>query len=145
MIEYFKKVVFENYANIKGRARRSEYWYFFLATFILGIISSIIDSILGFKVEEVRFGAFQNSLQNGYISSLLNLLLLIPSITVSVRRLHDVGKSGWYLLLFFLPIIGWIWLLVLHCTDSDEGQNKYGPNPKGLGNDEIGEIGKFQE
>jgi uncharacterized membrane protein YhaH (DUF805 family) len=66
------------------------------------------------------------------LSGIYTLVILIPAIAVGVRRLHDVGKTGWMLLVAFIPIIGFIWLLVLFVTDSDQGSNKYGPNPKRL-------------
>lgn len=58
---------------------------------------------------------------------------LIPTIAVSVRRMHDIGKSGWWVLIAFVPLIGWIWYLILCCTDSQPGDNQYGPNPKNIG------------
>ena len=77
------------------------------------------------------------------VSNIYNLLIFIPSISVLLRRLHDAGKSGWYFFLLFLPIIGWIWLLVLLCMDSEPNSNEWGDNPKGYGNDNlINEIGK---
>ncbi|MEM7531642.1 MAG: DUF805 domain-containing protein, partial [Chloroflexota bacterium] len=66
----------------------------------------------------------------GFLGSLYSLAVFIPSLAVNVRRLHDVGKSGWMLLLILLPIIGWIWLLILNVREGDGGTNQYGPNPK---------------
>lgn len=107
------------YGTDKGRARRSEYWYFVLFNLLFGSVIGGIDALLG---------------NDGFITlgTLYALALFIPGIAVAIRRLHDVGKSGWMLLLYFLPIIGWIWLLVLMVTDSEPGENKYGPNPKGF-------------
>ncbi len=80
----------------------------------------------------------------GYVYAIYGLAVLLPSLGVSIRRLHDVGKSGWFLLIALIPLIGAIWLLVLFCTDSQAGVNKYGPNPKDFGNvDEIDEIGSY--
>ncbi|QYJ69193.1 DUF805 domain-containing protein [Flavobacterium litorale] len=118
MIEWYLKVVRDNYANFKGRARRSEYWYFVLFNIIVGIVLGIIDTYL-LNMEDFS-----------PLANIYNLVILIPSIAVSVRRLHDVGKSGWYYLLILLPIIGWIWLLVLFVTDGDNGPNEYGEDPK---------------
>ena len=97
MINWYKKVVFENYANFSGRARRSEYWYYTLMTVIISFILSIIDDLLGLK-----FGAKSSS---GILSSLYALAVFIPGLAVSVRRLHDIGKSGKLLLLFYIIII----------------------------------------
>jgi len=134
MIEWYKKVVFENYANFDGRARRSEYWYFALASGIISIILTIVDNITG-----LTFGAAET----GIISGLYSLLVLIPGIGVSVRRLHDVGKSGWFLLIIFIPIIGAIWLIILACTNGTQGPNEFGQDPKNDFN-EINEIGKVE-
>ena len=134
MIEWYKKVVFENYANFNGRARRSEYWYFALASGIISIVLNIIDRVAG-----SNFGIAET----GIISSLYSLLVLLPSIAVGVRRLHDVGKSGWFILIIFIPIIGAIWLLILACTEGDRGTNAYGPDPKNEF-DEINEIGTVE-
>ena len=113
--------VLRKYADFKGRARRKEYWMFVLFKFIFSIVAMILDNILGTAMEGVGYGLF-------YI--LYALAVFIPSLAVSVRRLHDVGKSGWMLLVGLIPIIGAIWLLVLMVTDSKPGENKYGPNPK---------------
>ncbi len=85
------------------------------------LVVMILDNVLGTAIEEVGYGLF-------YI--LYALAVLIPGLAVTVRRLHDVGKSGWMYLIVFIPIIGAIWLLVLTVTDSNPGDNQYGPNPK---------------
>lgn len=131
MIEWYKKVVFENYANFKGRARRSEYWYFVLANMIVAIIAMIIDKVAGLNFEPLPYGWL-------YIANAL--FTIVPGLAVAVRRLHDIGKSGWFFLIILIPFIGSIWLLVLFCKDSEEGTNKYGPNPDNLF-EEIEEIG----
>ena len=131
MIQWYKKVVIENYANFNGRARRSEYWYFTLANLILLTIGVILDNVLGINFGRIPYGP---------ISIFYYLAILIPGLAVIVRRLHDVGKSGWYFFISFIPFIGGIWLLVLFLTDSQAGDNQYGPNPKTA--DEVGQIGK---
>lgn len=121
----FLHVVRDNYFNFSGRARRREFWMYVLAVIILSIIVSIIDSVL--------FPNFmgESSLgSSGPLSSLLSLLLLIPGIAISVRRLHDTGRTGWWYLLVFVIIIGWIVLLIWFVQEGDEGTNKYGPDPK---------------
>jgi len=118
----------KRYAEFSGRSRRKEYWMFFLFSFILGIIASSIDTLLlGFPLEN-----------NGPVNAIVSLALLIPSLAVGVRRLHDTGRSGWWMLLIFAIIIGWIALLIFFVTDSDSGNNAYGPSPK-MGQD-IGDI-----
>ena len=102
---YFK--VLQNYATFSGRARRSEYWYFFLFNLIISLGFGIVCGLL-------RLPEFSN---------LYSLAVLVPSIAVAVRRMHDVGKSGWYIL---IPIYN----LVLACTEGDHGDNEYGANPK---------------
>jgi uncharacterized membrane protein YhaH (DUF805 family) len=131
MIEWYKKVVFENYANFSGRARRSEYWYFLLMNMIIAIVAIIIDSVSGLNIAPLPYG---------YVYIGYALLTLLPGLAVAVRRLHDVGKSGWFILISFIPFIGAIWLLVLFCSEGESNTNAYGPDPK---NDfeEINEIG----
>jgi uncharacterized membrane protein YhaH (DUF805 family) len=117
--------VLKKYATFSGRARRKEYWMFTLINIIISMIILAIDTaIAGGNIEN-----------KGVIGNIYSLALFIPSLAVSVRRLHDVNKSGWYLLLWLLPIIGWIWLLVLHVTEGDSGSNEYGNDPKSEGND----------
>ena len=94
---------------------------FFLFNIIIGFVLQFIDGIIG---------TFDPVSGYGLISGLYMLAVLIPGIAVGVRRLHDVGKSGWMLLIGFIPLIGAIWLIVLLATDSNPGDNKYGPNPK---------------
>ena len=113
--------VLKNYAVFSGRARRKEYWMFVLFNFIFSVIAMILDKILGLAFENVGYGP---------IYLLYCLAVFIPGLAVSVRRLHDIGKSGWFILISLIPFIGPIWLLVLMCTDSEPGENDYGPNPK---------------
>jgi uncharacterized membrane protein YhaH (DUF805 family) len=129
MIDWYKKVVFENYANFNGRARRSEYWYFVLMNLIILIIAAVLDSVLGFNFSPLPYG---------YLYFLIALATFLPGLAVAVRRLHDVGKSGWFYFIILIPIVGAIWLLVLFFTEGDQGENQYGPDPKG---EEISDIG----
>lgn len=137
MLDWWKKVVFDNYANFEGRARRSEYWYFGLMNLLLLIVPIII-----------MFTGIESGGTLYYIGLVLvvlaGLVLFIPSLAVAVRRLHDTGKSGWWYLIGVIPIvsyIGGIVLLVFYCSDSQAGSNKWGPNPKEGHFDEINEIG----
>jgi len=109
----------ENYCNFEGRAPRSEYWWFALFAVLLGIVTSIIDGILGTVTA--------NGI--GLISSIASLALIIPSIAVAVRRLHDTDRSGWFYLLNFIPIIGWIVLLVFFVQQGTNGRNRFGDDP----------------
>lgn len=113
--------VLKNYAGFSGRARRKEYWMFVLFNMIFGIIAMILDNVLGIAMEGIGYGP---------IYGLYLLAIIIPSIAVGVRRLHDVGKSGWMMLITFIPLIGAIWLLVLFVTDGNPDENQYGANPK---------------
>ncbi len=135
MIDWYKKVVLENYANFNGRARRSEYWYYTLVNIIILIIASILDNALGLTLGALPYGAFY---------CLYGLAVFIPGLAVAVRRLHDVNKSGWFLLIALIPLVGAIWLLVLFCTEGTKGENQYGADPKG-NFDEISQIGQAQE
>ena len=107
--------VLRKYAVFSGRARRKEYWMFGLVNIIIAIAILVIGIFAGI---------------NQILSSLYSLALIIPSIAVGIRRLHDIGRSGWWLFLNFLPIIGWIIVLIWMVKDSDESENQYGPNPK---------------
>jgi uncharacterized membrane protein YhaH (DUF805 family) len=121
-MNWFLKCI-RQYADFKGRARRTEYWMF---TLVCSIISYGLQIIAPFCGDA-------KLIISGFLM-IFGLVLLVPSFAVAVRRLHDVGKSGWFYLIVFIPIIGMIWLFVLFCTDSQYGENKWGPNPKGLGN-----------
>ena len=113
--------VLKKYAVFSGRARRKEYWMYVLFNFIFAVIAIILDNVLGLASKEIGYGP---------IYGLYVLATLIPSLAVSVRRLHDIGKSGWYLLVGIIPLIGGIWLLVLMATAGDMGENEYGADPK---------------
>lgn len=115
--------VLKQYADFRGRARRKEYWYFVLFNGIFALIAMGLDNLLG-----ITFSSFD--LYYGPIYLLYGLALLIPNLAVSVRRLHDIGKSGWWILISIIPIIGAIWLIILFVTDSQPGANKWGENPK---------------
>lgn len=126
--------VLKQYADFTGRARRQEYWMFILFHVIAFIVAIIIDSSLGLS--------FGPEIPYGWFYVLYALATFIPALAVSVRRLHDIGKSGWWYLIGLIPLIGYIWLIVLFCTDGEHGTNKWGDNPKGLGNNgAIDQIG----
>jgi len=109
--------VWKKYAVFDGRARRREYWTFFLVHFIIGCILRFVESFADI--------AFESSLYWSYWGA-----VFLPGMAVSVRRLHDTGRSGWWNLIALVPIFGAIVLLAFAVQDSDSGENQYGPNPK---------------
>lgn len=117
------KTCINKYATFRGRARRSEYWWFYLACFILSIAGSILAAFLA-------FAGVDYELANNGISLLILLAVFLPSLSVGVRRLHDIGRSGWWLLLGFIPFVGAIVLIVWFCQDSKLEANEYGESPK---------------
>jgi len=140
MIELYKKTVFENYANFNGRARRSEYWYFVLAQILIVFGMLAVGSFLGMFFDNSEDGFFMAL----GLFGLYFLAILIPYLALIVRRMHDIGKSGWFYLVRFVPVIGGIWILVLLCTEGNFGSNEYGPDPKEEF-DEINKIGSVEE
>ncbi|MGI2327571.1 DUF805 domain-containing protein [Planococcus sp. YIM B11945] len=112
--------VFKKTFVFSGRSRRKEYWMFILITAIISIVLTILDMVLGLDITE----------DTGLLSGLFSLILIIPTLSVTIRRLHDIGKSGWWILLCLIPIIGWIVLFIFSVLDSQAGTNIYGPNPK---------------
>ena len=132
----------KNYANFTGRARRSEFWFFILFQFIIMFSILVLSNFFG------DFSAVDDD-SNPLASLPMILYFLyfaatfIPSLAVTARRLHDMGKSGTWFFIYFIPLIGGIWLLVLLFTDSEPGMNKWGYNPKEEGRNEIDEIGNY--
>ena len=115
-MEWYLKVL-RQYADFDGRARRTEYWMFTLINQLISLSLSALQYLLDVSLF-------------GIISSIYSIAVLIPTIAVAIRRLHDIGKSGWFLLLAVIPIIGAIWLLVLFVTDGNPHENEYGPDTK---------------
>ena len=112
--------VLSNYANFSGRARRSEYWYFVL-------LSVIVSAVLG-VLAQIPFLGMVATLLSGVWS----LAIIVPSLALGWRRLHDIGKSGIWFLIVLVPLVGEILLFIWMCKDSQPGENQYGPNPKGF-------------
>lgn len=111
------------YVQFGGRARRAEYWWFILFSILVGVLTSLLDIALGTD--------FENSAASGGLFGLIaNLALLLPSLAVAVRRLHDLDRSGWWLLIGLIPILGAIVLLVFFVQDGTPGVNRFGPSPK---------------
>lgn len=115
--------VLRKYAVFTGRARRKEYWFFILFNIIVSIVLGFADGLMG---------TFSLDAGIGLLGGLYSLAVLLPSIAVSVRRLHDIGRSGWWLLIALIPIIGAIVLIVFFVLDSNADENEFGANPKAL-------------
>ena len=124
-MQYFKKCVLENYANFEGRARRKEYWHFVLFNGIAGVVAELIDKLIG-------SGQFADGAGIGWVSLVVSLALVVPGLAVAVRRLHDIGKSGWSYFVILIPLVGAFVFLYWMLIDGDAGDNAYGPNPKAL-------------
>jgi uncharacterized membrane protein YhaH (DUF805 family) len=152
-MEWYIKVL-QNYAYFKGRARRREYWMFNLINFIIVFLMIILDRITNLTFGDFFYnymyeffhgpyngigirGVIDTSdpltifiFNYGILTWFYSIFVFIPSLAVSVRRLHDIGKSGWMILINLIPIFGSIWLLVLYLTDSEYTTNAYGTSPK---------------
>ncbi len=113
--------VLQKYTDFSGRARRMEYWMFTLINTIIYFVLMLIDSTLGFTAGSSMFGI---------LTMLYALGVLIPGLAVTVRRLHDIGRSGWWIFISLVPVVGGIVLLVFMFMDSEPGSNAYGPSPK---------------
>ncbi len=112
----------KKYAVFSGRSRRMEYWYFVLFNIIVAIVLAGIDALLG---------TFSSSSSIGLLSGIYGLAVIIPSLAVTVRRLHDIDRSGWWIFINLIPLIGAIVLLVFAVSEGTAGNNRYGPSPKG--------------
>jgi uncharacterized membrane protein YhaH (DUF805 family) len=115
--------VLSQYVGFGGRARRSEYWWFVLFAILVGIVTTLLDAALGTDFEG-------SATSSGLLSLIANLVLLLPSLAVAVRRLHDTDRSGWWILIGLIPLIGAIVLLVFFVQDGTPGPNRFGPSPK---------------
>ena len=113
--------VLKKYAQFSGRSRRKEYWFFVLFNIIISVLLTIVDGFIG---------TFDVDSGWGMLSGIYSLAVFIPSLAVGFRRLHDTGRSAWWLLLFLIPIIGTIVIIVFLALDSEEGENQYGASPK---------------
>ena len=102
------------YADFSTRSRRMEYWMFLLVNIVISLVLGLVGRMVGLR----------------FISAVYSIFVFVPGLAVSVRRLHDIGRSGWWLLLCFVPILGWLVLLFFDVQDSQPGDNEYGPNPK---------------
>ena len=124
----------KRFADFSGRARRREFWSWVLFVWIAMFALMILDSMLGLGGSATGYaegGSVGFNLKGGLLTLLFAVAALIPSLSVSVRRLHDVGKSGWMLLLWLIPLLGWLYLLYLYLQPGTAGPNAYGADPKG--------------
>lgn len=113
-MNYYISVLTKNYANFNGRARRLEYWMFVLFNIIVGVILAVLAAATNLVI----------------LPGIYSLAIMLPTVALSVRRLHDISKSGAWLLILFIPLVGGIWFLILTCTEGTAGANEYGEHPK---------------
>ena len=111
----------KKYAVFSGRSRRTEFWYFVLFNIIVTLVLSVIDRLIGTVIGASNLGI---------LSGIYSLAVVIPTLAVTVRRLHDIDRTGWWILLGLIPLIGAIVLLVFYLTPGTPGSNRYGPDPK---------------
>ena len=125
MKKYYLDILTNKYADFNGRARRKEYWMWTLYYTIVLLFAMVLDNVLG-----LNFELFGQDLGYGWLYVTVGITHSIPGLGIVIRRLHDVGKSGWFYLIILIPLIGFIWILVLFCTDGIKEDNKWGANPK---------------
>lgn len=107
--------VMKKYVVFSGRACRTEYWMFFLFNFVITFVLGILEGLFNIR---------------GVLGALYSLAVLLPGIAVSIRRLHDIGRSGWWLWISLIPLVGLVVIIIFMVQDSQPGENAYGPNPK---------------
>ena len=115
--------VLKKYTVFSGRARRKEFWMFFLFSAIISVFLAVIDEFMGWKFE-------MDGENLGFLGTLYYIAVIIPFLAVIIRRLHDTDRSGWWFLIAFIPIVGVIILLVFLILDGTKGENRFGPDPK---------------
>lgn len=106
---------FSNYVNFSGRSCRSEYWYWILFIIVADIVAGIIDYAIGIQV----------------VTGLFGLATILPNLAVAIRRLHDLDRTGWWIFIGLIPLVGWIILIIWYCTRGTAGPNRFGPDPLG--------------
>lgn len=114
--------VLKKYAVFGGRARRKEFWMFVLFNIIAVLATGLLDRIL--------HTTWNDQARTGIISMIYSWAVLLPGIAVAIRRMHDIGKSGWWVLISLIPLVGIIWYIILAATEGQRGDNQYGPDPK---------------
>jgi len=121
------------YITFSGRATRSEYWYFVLFPFLVFLSAFVVDGILNMALDAPALGG-------NMLTGVVMLFLLLPLISAAVRRLHDLGHSGWWYLIGFVPVVGGVVLLILFCFQGTPGENRFGPDPLAFEADWAPEI-----
>jgi uncharacterized membrane protein YhaH (DUF805 family) len=126
--------VYRKYVTFSGRACRSEYWWYILFSIIVSVVIAFVESALGLGAGQVTSSpdaGFSASYAGGPLSIIWSLLNILPSIAVGIRRLHDTDRSGWWLLIGLVPLVGFIVLLVFFCSKGTTGANRFGNDPLG--------------
>lgn len=121
-MNYYIDCLTKKYCCFSGRARRKEYWMFVLFNFIAALVIGFVGAFLAGLTNVTAFA---------FLGTIYNIAVIVPSMGLLFRRLHDIGKSGWWWLIGLVPFVGWIVIIVFCCLDSQPGENQYGPNPKG--------------
>lgn len=127
MKKYYLDILTNKYSDFSGRARRKEYWYWTLNYIIVLLIAMVMDNLLG-----LNFELLGQDLGYGWLYLIVGITHFLPGFSMVIRRLHDVGKSGWFYFIILIPLIGIIWMLVLVCSDGVKEENKWGTNPKSI-------------
>lgn len=124
--QYFLDPVTKRYFDFTGRSRRRDFWMYTLFATVISLVAGIIDGLLGMKIgaDESVGGGF------GVVQLILALALFLPGLGLTARRLHDTGRSGWWILIALVPFIGAVVLFVFEVLDSQPVENKWGPDPK---------------
>ena len=112
--------------RFSGRARRKQFWLFLLVMLIITWIAMFVDTVTGVAIPLEIMGQMVGI---GVFYTVVVLALVLPTLAVTVRRLHDTNRRGWWYFILFVPFIGWIWILVLLCLKGTEGENRFGPDP----------------
>lgn len=126
------RTCFNKYVTFSGRARRAEYWWWVLFTIIGQAVFGVVDRMI-FGPQFVHMGDMMVEAQTGPIGGIFSLVILLPGISVMVRRLHDTGHSGWWFWIVLIPIVGWIILLYWMIKAGDAGDNEFGSDPLASG------------
>jgi uncharacterized membrane protein YhaH (DUF805 family) len=130
----------KRYAEFTGRSRRKEFWMWYLFVIIMYFVLMYLDAALGLGGSATGYaqgGSVGFNMTGGVLTILFMLAILVPNIAVAVRRMHDIGKSGWMVLIGVIPLIGWAIVLYLYVQPGETGPNQYGPDPKGAADPKI--------
>jgi uncharacterized membrane protein YhaH (DUF805 family) len=128
IVENFRRIVTTQYFDFNGRTRRQVFWYYVLAYVVIYVAVSIIESVLGFGGGWTPYGFIHYSPKP--LTGLLTLALLLPNLGIAARRLHDIDRSAWWLLLGVIPIVGWLVLIYWYVQPGTAGSNQFGADPK---------------